>query len=131
LGTCWWCQCLESYNWSAWNFVFTEWVSWAAKAGWSVKSSSLLKLLGYKLIYAVSSTVQSMQLTVYLVCMYCWSSVLKPWHDDYDIEHLQDPEVLKCLILKLKALWFFEILVNVNSQHSKYSRWLEESATLL
>jgi len=40
-------------------------------------------------------------------------------------------KVLKCLILNLKALWFFEMLVAVNSQHSKYSRWLEESTTLL
>jgi hypothetical protein len=41
-----------------------------------------------------------------------------------DNEHLQDQEFFKCLILKLKALWFFEMLVTVNSQHSKYSRRL-------
>ena len=85
LGTCWWDQCLESYYWSAWSVVFTERVSCAAKTERSVKNSSLLKLFGCKWIYTVSFTVQSMELTVYLVCMYCWSSVLKLWHDDYAV----------------------------------------------
>jgi len=48
-----------------------------------------------------------------------------------DIEHLQDQEVWNCLILKLIALWFFEMLVTANSQHSKYFTQPEDSATLL
>jgi len=47
-----------------------------------------MKLLASKWIYTVSFTVQSMQLIVYLVCMYCWISVLKPWHDEYAISRL-------------------------------------------
>jgi len=51
-----------------------------------------MKLLARKWIYTVSFTVQSMQLIVYIVCMYCWSTVLKLWHDG----HASVPKWLIC-----------------------------------
>jgi len=106
LDTCWWGQCHASYNWSAWNFVFTERVSWAAKAEWSVKPSSLLKLHGCKWIYAVSFTVQSTQLIVYLICMYCWSLVLKPGHAECAISRWLMCFSLVLLVVLLTVLTY-------------------------
>ena len=74
----------------------------------------------------------------FLLCtcgLFQWTRPTRYPHDhnqfSSDIKHLQDQEVLNCLILKLKALWCLEMLVTVYSQHSEYSKQLQESATLL
>jgi len=77
-------------------------------------------------------------LVVFLLCtcgLFQWTRPSRYPHDhnqfSSDIEHLQDQEGLNCLILQFVALLLFEILVTVNSQHSKYSRQSDESASLL
>ena len=86
-------------------------------------------LLQFRYCYGSNAAM----LVVILLCtcgLFQWTRPPRYPHDhsqfSSDIKHLQDQEILNGLILKLKALWFFEMLITVNSQHSKYSRWLEE-----
>ena len=58
------------------SFFLTEQVSWAAKAEWSVKPHPYWSCLDVNGSTQFPSQFNTCSLWFYLVCMYCWSSVL-------------------------------------------------------